>query len=289
MPNTATTPSNKKTKKTTADKPAKKEQKTERKPTTTVKTEHMTYVRHESFDLPSAAKDLNPDTVLKQETLYSQSYMPDEVTRDCTARMHYAAYRSDVAKSEREAKKWRKKYVELRDLVVIGNQKLVYRAVRKRMTFAYRVDDMIGEGHIVLIRAVAAFNPWMGIRFSTYAFTCLMRALSRLTQQYATDWLSRSLAIETLSDNDLRDRFDDAEPGPMDERISQFFEKDHPLLSDREKYILACRYSLAENSESQTLAQVGADLGLSKERVRQVQSTALGKLREALLANGMPQ
>ncbi|MGF1580738.1 MAG: sigma-70 family RNA polymerase sigma factor [Gemmataceae bacterium] len=273
--------------KTATTNSSKKEQKSEHKPTTTVKTEHMTYVCHESFNSPSAAKEFNPDDVLNQESLYTQSYMPDEVTRDCAARMHYAAFRSHRAKTEREAKKWRQKYVELRDLIVLGNQKLVYRAVRKRMAFAYRVDDMIGEGHIVLIRAVAAYNPWMGIRFSTYAFTCLMRALSRLTQQYATDWLSRSLAIETLSDNDLRDRFNDAEPGPMDERISQFFEKDHPLLSDREKYILACRYSLAENSESKTLAQVGEDLGLSKERVRQVQSTALGKLREALMANGM--
>lgn len=244
----------------------------------------VSYIYHEDFGKSGSSKQFDPDEILSRNLNYTQTYMPDDMTRECTKRMHYAAFRFSTAKSAKSARAWKQKYFDLRDRIVLGNQKLVYRAVRKRMAFAYRVDDMIGEGHIVLIRAVAAYNPWMGIRFSTYAFTCLMRALSRLTQQYATDWLSRSLAIETLTDNDLRDRFAEAEPGPLDERISEYLEKDHPLLSDREKYILASRYSLAENSEARTLAQVGEDLGLSKERVRQVQSNALGKLREALVA-----
>ena len=59
-------------------------------------------------------------------------------------------------------------------------------------------DDMASECQIVLIKAVAAFNPWLGIRFSTYAFTCLTRALSRLSQRLAADQLSRSLPLESL-------------------------------------------------------------------------------------------
>ena len=57
---------------------------------------------------------------------------------------------------------------------------------------------MASECQIVLIKAVAAFNPWLGIRFSTYAFTCLMRSLSRLSQRHAADRLSQSMPLESL-------------------------------------------------------------------------------------------
>jgi DNA-directed RNA polymerase sigma subunit (sigma70/sigma32) len=40
--------------------------------------------------------------------------------------------------------------------------------------------------------------------------------------------------------------------------------------------------------KSGTLEQVGRELGLSKERVRQVQASALDKLRKALLEEGAP-
>jgi RNA polymerase sigma factor (sigma-70 family) len=246
----------------------------------------LNHVHHESLLAPDAARSLAPEAVLNSSALYAHSHMPDEVTRDCAKRMHYAAYRHGQARSKRDAELWKQKYYDVRDLIVLGNQKLVYHAVRKQMSFAYRADDMIGEGHIVLIRAVAAFNPWLGIRFSTYAFTCLMRAFCRLTQQFSADWLSRSLALDGLPGDDLAEPGREAEQSPLHDRLNELLRQDHPLLSEREKYVLCCRYHLAENCTSRTLAEVGEDLGLSKERVRQVQSGALDKLRQVLASRG---
>ena len=130
--------------------------------------------------------------------------MPDEVTRDHARRMHYAAHRLRGAKTPAEVRRWRGYYFGLRDRIVLGNRKLIYRAVRRQMAMQHRADDLIGDCHIVLIQAVAAFNPWMGIRFSTYAYTCLVRALSRQSQKHAADRLSRALSFDALPDREPR-------------------------------------------------------------------------------------
>jgi RNA polymerase sigma factor (sigma-70 family) len=154
------------------------------------------------------------------------------------------------------------------------------------MPAATWVDDMTGDCHIVLIQAVAAYNPWLGIRFSTYAFTCLMRALSRLSQRHTADRLSKSLPLEALPDGEPRDSAEQsASHLPY---VDEFLRESHELLSSREKEVLSRRFSLDVQTKSGTLEQVGRELGLSKERVRQVQASALDKLRKALSEEGAP-
>lgn len=55
-------------------------------------------------------------------------------------------------------------------------------------------------------------------------------------------------------------------------------------LSDRERMILRARYGL-DDGEEQTLREVAGRLGLSAERVRQIEQRALGKLRAAVSAS----
>jgi RNA polymerase sigma factor (sigma-70 family) len=239
------------------------------------------YVRHESFARPDAEGRFGPAGADVGE--YLASYMPDEVTRDVAKRMHYAAYRAHREENARRSRQWQDTYFTLRDRVVLGNRKLVYRAVRRWMPPSAFAEDMAGDCQVVLIQAVAAYNPWIGIRFSTYAFTCLMRALSRLSQRHAADRLHRSLPLEALAEGEPSDPLGEETHGPGLDHIDEYLREGNDLLSLREKRVLVRRFRLDEQARAGTLEQVGRELGLSKERVRQVQVNALGKLRKVLL------
>jgi RNA polymerase sigma factor (sigma-70 family) len=245
-------------------------------------------VYHSSFESPDADRIYGPATDPVQGTT---DYMHEEATRDTARRMHYAAYRRHTATTDGEMREWRLRYYALRDAIVLGNRKLIYRTVRRWSGLAHRSDDLIGECHIVLIRTVRSYNPWLGIRFSTYACTCLFRALGRLANRWNGTVLSQSVPLEVVGES--------AEPGePVREdysnedlrRLGKLLREDHPLLSPREKAVLARRFWLGHGAAGpQTLAEVGHDLGISKERVRQVQEEAIVKLRNALGAWGEPQ
>jgi RNA polymerase primary sigma factor len=71
--------------------------------------------------------------------------------------------------------------------------------------------------------------------------------------------------FELLRDKDLRDKIDDL----MSE------------LNAREKEIIALRFGF-RGGERKTLQQVGDELGVSRERIRQLETAALVKLRRAL-------
>ena len=114
-----------------------------------------------------------------------------------------------------------------------------------------------------------------------------MRALSRLSQRHASDRLAKSVPLESLPDGEPRDQGSEELPGLRLHRIDEYLREDNDLLSMREKMVLMRRFSLDDQAKSGTLAQVGRELGLSKERVRQVQASALDKLRKVLV-DGQP-
>jgi len=216
------------------------------------------------------------------DTSDKHGFMPDETTRDLSKRMHYAAWRVSIALTTKEAAHWRGRYIETRNRIVVGNRKLIYRAVQKWIRSGFSPDDLVGECQIVMVRTVARFNPWLGIRFSTYAMTCLMRALSRLVRRQSADRLSPLSPVALAAVEPVSQPFEESED-PTLAQLSEFFRDDVTLLTAREKLVISRRYRLDDEAqETETLEQVGRQLGLSKERVRQVQNIALRKLRDAL-------
>lgn len=58
------------------------------------------------------------------------------------------------------------------------------------------------------------------------------------------------------------------------------------VLNPRERKIIRLRFGI-EGGEQKSLSEIGAGFGLSKERVRQLESRALYKLKQCLSSHGL--
>jgi hypothetical protein len=237
------------------------------------------HVCHPSFEGPDAEREYGPVPAPPDFLSFPQKHLPDEITRDLARRMHHAAYRWQHSTTPREAGRWRHHYYALRDRIILGNHKLVFRAVGRAEWARHWDEDLIGDCHVVLIQAVEAYNPWLGVRFSTYAFTCLKRALARLRRRLTARKPVASLSAEVAAAYAPGG----SHAGDSWHPVLRYLVRNDPLLSQREKVVLERRYQLTGQAEKPTLERLGQELGLSKERVRQLQNSALGKLRQALL------
>ena len=83
---------------------------------------------------------------------------------------------------------------------------------------------------------------------------------------------------------------DDGASDPMSLTLSNEVERllEHGLdeLNDREREVLAGRYGLRDR-EPETLEVLAERLGLTRERIRQIQQEALLKLKRRMIRNGV--
>lgn len=216
-------------------------------------------------------------------------------------------YRALTREEERElADKARRGDARARDELVERNLPFVVAVAKRSMGRGARLDDLIQEGNIGLLRAVEKFDTSRGTRFSTYAIWWIRAYIQKYLKEIHSsvrggeDGARRglrdlSLDVTIGEDGDVTalDRLPDEGPCPETEfvaaesaelvrdRLERFRKRIGPLGWD----ILEERLS---SDSPQTLEQIGKRWGLSRERVRQVElqtrtflKRALGDLDEA--------
>ena len=166
-----------------------------------------------------------------------------------------------------------------RDRIVEANLRLVFSIVKKFVNPNNSFDDLLSDGIIALIRAVEKFDFDRGFRFSTYATQVIRRNSYRtvvLKQQ------ERQKTVGGLQDMDLDFTDEGRESAISEKRWHELRSRLSVMLNDldrREKLIIRARFSLGAHRKVHTLQALANRLGVSKERVRQLERRAMEKLR----------
>ncbi len=230
-------------------------------------------------DWPSPADGTGRLTVSEENILFRQ--------------LHYAGYRLSktyqsadrrMTKSrERDYSTWTQRYHLIRTRVVEANQGLVYDLIGRSRFSTLDREEMTSEGMMALLRAADTFNPWKGYRFSTYACNAIIRAFARaaMTDSKRRDKVAGAYDEEFEKSDHAETRRSD-ERALYVERLQRILRHDDADLSDIEKTVLSKRFPKESGRKRLTLEDIGRRLSISKERVRQIQLSAISKLREAI-------
>jgi len=165
------------------------------------------------------------------------------------------------------------------DVLVLANVRLVVSIVRRTKASGTSFDELVSDGLIALSRAVEKFDESRGFRFSTYATMVIRRDLFRSIRS-AQNKHRRHLSVDrTDLAKDLEGR-----PAPrlsFEEWTALYTSLESMLdtLEPREREILHARFGYEQMEKKPSLRVLAERLGISKERVRQIERKALAKLR----------
>jgi RNA polymerase primary sigma factor/RNA polymerase sigma factor len=177
--------------------------------------------------------------------------------------------------------------LETKNQIISANLRLVVSVAKK---YSFRQGDffeMVSDGNLSLMKAVEKFDYTRGFKFSTYATWALKMNYARdyttavrHSDRFRTGPDERfDLAADQRSDGFALER----QQAQREAQVAGILAS----LSERERAIISKRYGLGACPEGQTLKEVGSDIGVSKERIRQLEARALAKLRDAAAAAGI--
>jgi RNA polymerase sigma factor (sigma-70 family) len=151
------------------------------------------------------------------------------------------------------------------------HQGLVLAVLKRQWLGGMAYADLVQEGQIALWQAVLGYEPERGYAFSTYAW----RAIERRIWAVVGRWQRGGGSVEVVAAGD---------PLTIAERELEASQRQRGVaavvqqLPERLEAVISSVYGL-DGRPARTLAALGRDWGLSRERVRQLHNEGLRQLR----------
>jgi RNA polymerase primary sigma factor len=167
---------------------------------------------------------------------------------------------------------WHRKFEHFREYLTRTNLALVLAMAKRTRLGDVDFAEIVSEGNMALLRAVDKFNVERGFKFSTYACRAILKAFSR-TALKSSRYKTR-FPVEFEPDAVQEDCVDE---------LKQIVDRNLAELSDVEQTVIRRRFNWEQTETSPlTLEEVGQIIGVTKERVRQIQNKALTKIRHVM-------
>ena len=179
--------------------------------------------------------------------------------------------------------------------LVEANLRFVVKVATQYRGRGLQLDDLISEGNIGLMKAAAKFDASRGTRFVNYAVVFIRRQIEK-----ALDKESAEQRVESMRDGQTRSV--DAPLGskanvsllsvlvnadsPMadqrvyDANLAEAIEQALTELNERERAVINAYFGIGE--ERMTMAEIGEQMGLKRERVRQIRDRATRRMRKII-------
>ncbi len=170
--------------------------------------------------------------------------------------------------------------VAVKNFLIRSNLRLVVSIAKRHFKPQANFFEMVSDGNMSLIRAIEKFDYMQGNKFSTYATWAIMKNYAR---SIPTEL--KQLDRYRTGHEELFSQSTDARDNPYRQELNQKHQHSAIMsilgqLDPRERDIILHRYGLIQGTESETLEQVGMRFGVTKERIRQIESRALSKLKK---------
>jgi len=182
--------------------------------------------------------------------------------------------------------------------ILTSNLRFVFNIASRYKGQGAAISDLISEGNLGLVKAIQKFNPERDVKFISYAVWWVRNSMQEFIKKRQAclniekdeDTLNIPLTSNKIPDSEdewverrdamLSDEEDEAKR-ELHKNQRKIVNELLGILEGREKYIVEQYYGIG--CKEKNLEEIGKELGITKERVRQIKLSCLNKLRSNIL------
>ena len=178
-----------------------------------------------------------------------------------------------------QVEQWLAEAQAVKEQLISANMRLVVSIAKRHVAATDNFFELLSDGNLSLIKAVDKFDYSRGFKFSTYASWAIMKNFARSIPEEKLRRDRYMTGTDEMFEFAADNRGDEHAALSGAEQAKREVNRLLDTLTERERRIMQLRSGL-DAEQGLTLEQVGKELGITKERVRQLEARSLSKLRQ---------